>query len=206
MKFHSYGSYRKLYQSLSLRRAWIEIFRPLPRNGAGGSLSLRRAWIEIVLVPLADRVIDSRSPYGERGLKLHLLDRRAEQQSSLSLRRAWIEIIQEDYILYLDDCRSPYGERGLKFTGLHAAVRFTSRSPYGERGLKCLFRLTVQQRLRRSPYGERGLKYSQLELRRGGGESLSLRRAWIEISPCNHPTTSRSGRFPYGERGLKYRP
>lgn len=36
--------------------------------------------------------------------------------------------------------------------------------------------------------------------------SLSLRRAWIEISPCNHPTTSRSGRFPYGERGLKYRP
>ena len=34
----------------------------------------------------------------------------------------------------------------------------------------------------RSPYGERGLKYRDLSIARAFGESLSLRRAWIEIT------------------------
>ena len=43
----------------------------------------------------------------------------------------------------------------------------------------------------RSPYGERGLKSSGDEREDGADESLSLRRAWIEIPwlPC--PAASR---------------
>ena len=78
----------------------------------------------------------------------------------------------------------------------------------------------------RSPYGERGLKYlddadspaapASLSLRRAWIEitlsvssdvferSLSLRRAWIEIVPVFLPVKIRSkSRSPYGERGLK---
>ena len=33
--------------------------------------------------------------------------------------------------------------------------------------------------------------------------SLSLRRAWIEITNC-HRTSVRASRSPYGERGLKF--
>ena len=40
----------------------------------------------------------SRSPYGERGLKLHKDSRRQSSLSSLSLRRAWIEIGQQAYV------------------------------------------------------------------------------------------------------------
>ena len=82
--------------SLSLRRAWIEIAQDAPDGlPRSGSLSLRRAWIEIVLVPLSDRVIDSRSPYGERGLKSRVYVAFRRWYASLSLRRAWIEIQQK---------------------------------------------------------------------------------------------------------------
>ena len=36
--------------------------------------------------------------------------------------------------------------------------------------------------MRRSPYGERGLKYGYMETDTFPSESLSLRRAWIEIA------------------------
>ena len=56
----------------------------------------------------------------------------------------------------------------------------------------------------RSPYGERGLKYLG-----GRGHaplvlSLSLRRAWIEISISRSSFLRFPRRSPYGERGLKY--
>ena len=78
--------------------------------------------------------------------------------------------------------RSPYGERGLKYHGRFGLFVDAGRSPYGERGLKCLSRLL--------------LRFLKL--------SLSLRRAWIEITSAtaSHPTTP--SRSPYGERGLKF--
>ena len=77
--------------SLSLRRAWIEIFTP-SRNGLRfASLSLRRAWIEISMTSPVNQIWTSRSPYGERGLK------------------------SVEFWYHWGVCgRSPYGERGLK--------------------------------------------------------------------------------------------
>ena len=77
--------------SLSLRRAWIEIWRLNTLSTDAWSLSLRRAWIEIC----------SRASKGSKRLSLSL--RRAwieiattvkaiSAHESLSLRRAWIEI------------------------------------------------------------------------------------------------------------------
>ena len=60
---------------------------------------------------------DSRSPYGERGLKLRRVVR----------------------VVFVR-CRSPYGERGLKSVINEMTQQTNRRSPYGERGLK-LYRL-----------------------------------------------------------------
>ena len=59
-------------ESLSARRAWIEI-RPLPcRALSPGSLSARRAWIEIALEATVSSAVVSRSPQGEHGMFLFL--------------------------------------------------------------------------------------------------------------------------------------
>ena len=58
---------------------------------------------------------------------------------------------------------------------------------------------------RRSPYGERGLKLLVLSWHEGLEESLSLRRAWIEIPTGRSAWWCSTRRSPYGERGLKYR-
>ena len=100
--------------------------------------------------------------------------------ASLSLRRAWIEITDK-FKNTMNFGRSPYGERGLKYQRIPQAHAAASRSPYGERGLK----------LDRS--------WSGLTL----GESLSLRRAWIEINTISSSATPTLSRSPYGERGLK---
>ena len=72
-------------RSLSLRRAWIEIFA-LCVLGCfrGGSLSLRRAWIEMSFAALSPSPASCRSPYGERGLK-YLLQRQRHRISSVAL-------------------------------------------------------------------------------------------------------------------------
>ena len=57
---------------------------------------------------------------------------------------------------------------------------------------------------RRSPYGERGLKLLVLSWHEGLEESLSLRRAWIEIPTGRSAWWCSTRRSPYGERGLKY--
>ena len=100
---------------------------------------------------------------------------------SLSLRRAWIEIAFR--VFQSKECcsRSPYGERGLKSEGLDTGSEMVSRSPYGERGLKL------------HPRIQRGRS----------GQSLSLRRAWIEILRRGRLRRLRLSRSPYGERGLK---
>ena len=78
------------------------------------SLSLRRAWIEITTRQNDDLNTASRSPYGERGLKLNGCKDIAFGDSSLSLRRAWIEILLSVWDGKSNPRRSPYGERGLK--------------------------------------------------------------------------------------------
>ena len=78
--------------------------------------------------------------------------------------------------------RSPYGERGLKLRGWHQKNQLGGRSPYGERGLKC---------------------FDQVQ-RPSHAESLSLRRAWIEIGLARRLLPTWWRRSPYGERGLKY--
>ena len=78
--------------------------------------------------------------------------------------------------------RSPYGERGLKYKDVVQGKFNTGRSPYGERGLKYRHRQRLDTGERRSPYGERGLKLDFLGPCGASGGSLSLRRAWIEIS------------------------
>ena len=79
-------------ESLSLRRAWIEIFSRtgLPVAPAGRSPYGERGLKSQSAPKLPPRT--SRSPYGERGLKYPRRRRRAGLRWSLSLRRAWIEI------------------------------------------------------------------------------------------------------------------
>ena len=61
-------------------------------------------------------------------------------------------------------------------------MRRDSRSPYGERGLKFIKHVDVTHASSRSPYGERGLKFRAGGLNAEISQSLSLRRAWIEMS------------------------
>ena len=78
--------------------------------------------------------------------------------SSLSSRRAWIEIVR---------------------SAVHA--RRTGRSPHGERGLKSVDTGRDAAGHGRSPHGERGLKFVPVQVCRADIQSLSSRRAWIEI-------------------------
>ena len=93
----------------------------------GLSLSLRRAWIEI-FASLDEEEESRRSPYGERGLKSQPRASTGEDAESLSLRRAWIEIYELLRNLATLEGRSPYGERGLKYRSLSKRFRSRSRS------------------------------------------------------------------------------
>ena len=146
----------------------------------------------------------SRSPYGERGLKLFVKSGRDPQDPSLSLRRAWIEIGDGLEQAAVVACRSPYGERGLKYVqggcrdrnsrslSLRRAwieiCRQASAPPHHaslslRRAWIEMYRDTPRMPTLagRSPYGERGLKYHRRPDGRRQAQSLSLRRAWIEI-------------------------
>ena len=78
----------------------------------------------------------SRSPHGERGLKLCNNNSLTGQALSLPARGAWIEI--RSIAISNDDrlSRSPHGERGLKLKDAGYNMPNVSRSPHGERGLK----------------------------------------------------------------------
>ena len=123
-------------RSLSLRRAWIEMIDETYKNiEAELSLSLRRAWIEIMCLRTICWGL-SRSPYGERGLKLLIAVFRRIHSMSLSLRRAWIEIFSKSSET---NCRLSLSLRRAWIEITHSsfpAHTLDSRSPYGERGLK----------------------------------------------------------------------
>ena len=107
--------YRDAEQSLSARRAWIEIPRPTPRCRQHLSLSARRAWIEIIrrcmqhagnIVALRKESVDRNLICGSNrtidiivALRKESVDRNTHNTQameggimSLSARRAWIEI------------------------------------------------------------------------------------------------------------------
>ena len=80
--------------SLSPRRAWIEILVTVERLKKLSSLSPRRAWIEIQLGGKIKAGRMSRSPHGERGLKFNVHQVSSSFSGSLSSRRAWIEMLR----------------------------------------------------------------------------------------------------------------
>ena len=89
-------------ESLSARRAWIEIFLLVLVLGIPTSLSARRAWIEMVLgtaivtiliaVALRKESVDRNRRHEDGSLRL---------DTSLSARRAWIEILPASRALSL---------------------------------------------------------------------------------------------------------
>ena len=123
-----------------------------------------------------------RSPYGERGLKSGVDHGWRGRVASLSLRRAWIEIRRPARTPSPSSRRSPYGERGLKLDHIsdweHDPPSLSLRRAWIEIGCS-------------------GYEFPECQ-------SFSLRRAWIEILISMNAAGS-SCRSPYGERGLKCR-
>ena len=78
------------------------------------SLPVRGAWIEIVYGARVFGDEASRSPCGERGLKLNQRVEGSFRLLSLPVRGAWIEILVIVFIPFRARSRSPCGERGLK--------------------------------------------------------------------------------------------
>ena len=122
-------------ESLSARRAWIEISYAHCSQRSDWSLSARRAWIEIfvsafdvlaVSVALRKESVDRNvNPYkltmifGKVALRKESVDRNAYGRRitrkitlSLSARRAWIEMFLERSEIMKNRRRSPQGERG----------------------------------------------------------------------------------------------
>ena len=100
-------------ESLSARRAWIEIGAPTTQaDKHAQSLSARRAWIEIVITAMTSQisVVALRKESVDRNLALEMSSQ--EVFRSLSARRAWIEIRLADMSAAWNRCRSPQGERG----------------------------------------------------------------------------------------------
>ena len=133
-----------------------------------------------------------RSPYGERGLKLHHDQVAVCQPRSLPVRGAWIEI------LCLAECRKRYESlpvRGAWIEIIQSMNReswLTRSLPVRGAWIEILISGSISRNTsRRSPYGERGLKSDDERQRRGPGASLPVRGAWIEIY------TERGGRKTY---------
>ena len=79
--------------SLPLRGAWIEMsISSRKQSKWRPSLPLRGAWIEIGVEFCNEIYAASRSPCGERGLKLSGIENTTQRDASLPLRGAWIEI------------------------------------------------------------------------------------------------------------------
>ena len=102
------------------------------------SLSSRRAWIEISLILHLIFRPNSRSPHGERGLKLSLLVLIYPVFASLSSRRAWIEIFMFLSVIFFAALSLSSRRAWIEIYDDNWYLgRYISRSPRGERGLKC---------------------------------------------------------------------
>ena len=191
-------------RSLSARRAWIEKSRaPVPHLPMAPSLSARRAWIEkptsgtqrcwnwvALRKESVDRKIDStvrEDNDGTVALRKESVDRKfgrsalsGPRAQSLSARRAWIEIFSSDLVL--------------------SASAVALRKEGVDRNIN---------------QGKETRDFSRVALRKEGVDrnsmyhnttpadmqSLSARRAWIEIQVFRYPIAAVSRRSPQGERG-----
>ena len=147
--------------SLSSWRAWIEIARNVNASQCNGSLSSWRAWIEMSKPATSCLIASSRSPHGERGLKL------GNDSIPAQIRVG----------------RSPHGERGLKYSSPMAYVLRHIGSLSSWRAWIEIMGAGKHfaQPCRRSPHGERGLKFVHRVFRCWPHASLSSWRAWIEM-------------------------
>src|SRR5579875_306997 len=101
--------------SLPTRGAWIETFSGQNNQAVGfKSLPTRGAWIETIWLSRRGTGVCSRSPRGERGLKLCLSQPHPRRHESLPTRGAWIETFGIWEFRDNPPRRSPRGERGLK--------------------------------------------------------------------------------------------
>ena len=125
----------RVRESLSARRAWIEMTSQVPTWFGIPSLSARRAWIEIAeprkrsdvcRVALRKESVDRNSDVKWKivatydvALRKESVDRNIKNlpeaslpSKSLSARRAWIEILPSKQCAEIAKRRSPQGERG----------------------------------------------------------------------------------------------
>ena len=126
--------YRDAEQSLSARRAWIEICRRVLSGKRRWSLSARRAWIEIEVpedqytalsVALRKESVDRNRTRWEPG---------KSNGMSLSARRAWIEIVWVTVVIVIVSValRKESVDRNQQRGDGRKSV--AGRSPQGERG------------------------------------------------------------------------
>ena len=111
----------------------------------------------------------SRSPHGERGLKL------------------WLHITYR----YYNTSRSPHGERGLKYLWQRLYLwQCTGRSPHGERGLKSAIWKHNQLYTWSLSSRRAWIEIVTVALYNMIIMSLSSRRAWIEMAGVKVPIAS----------------
>ena len=106
------------------------------------------------------RALVGRSPSGERGLKFRSGHRQLVRDQSLPIRGAWIEITTSTPARSTTGSRSPSGERGLKsvvpWVGVAWTVSLPIRGAWIEIYTRHVYSLISPCR---SPSGERGLKF-----------------------------------------------
>ena len=98
-------------QSLSARRAWIEMLYQYVRNNRTRSLSARRAWIEMEITGESRLALESLSAR-RAWIEIESAQGHRNRILSLSARRAWIEMSGHRQAHTSPASRSPQGERG----------------------------------------------------------------------------------------------
>ena len=176
--------WRRIFASLSSRRAWIEILLHIQRIiQINASLSSRRAWIEIVC--LAKSFMSACVALLTESVDWNVY------QSAFWHLWFWVALLTEsvDWNVLIRPIgmttirRSPHGERGLKYCMIFNrsilwSWSLSSRRAWIEIKYDGEF---IQSSICRSPHGERGLKCCSRGVKRPKVESLSSRRAWIEM-------------------------
>ena len=191
------------FTSLSARRAWIEIGNKIKKNRPRGSLSARRAWIEMsifVFWMALNRV----------ALRKESVDRNRQRETgclfffgSLSARRAWIEMLASRLVdmSAAVALRKESVDRNNVSTNYHIRVsKVALRKESVDRNMREDVSYNIQREslsARRAWIEIIGLTYDGLI----ASASLSARRAWIEIRQQPAGEKQRTCRSPQGERG-----
>ena len=147
-------------QSLSSRRAWIEMWVEWWTSYKQWSLSSRRAWIEI------SRLISPRY-----AVKVALLTESVDWNPSIYqilLIDKSVALLTESVDWNLQCCQS--------WLWYYLVALLTESVDWNWWRFS-----STWSKFSRSPHGERGLKFDELNTDTDSKKSLSSRRAWIEI-------------------------